>query len=296
MRFRFTRHVSFALLIMSGTCFAQTGGTLDKIRQNDEIVFGYRETAIPFSYMDASEKPVGFSIDLCNKIADAVKQRLKLPGIKVKYQAITASNRIPLLVNGAIDVECGSTTNTVERQKTVDFLDTTFVTGTRVMVKTASGVKSIDDLKGKAIAVTAGTNNIKAVQEVNVSRKLGLNLVYGKDHAESLLLLQTGRVSGFATDDILLYSLRAGARDPSALAVVGPMLSTEPYALMIRKGDEAFKQVANDALLQLFKSGEFRQIYARWFNAPVPPKGITLGVPLSEPLQKLMASPNSNGV
>ncbi|MFJ9451927.1 MULTISPECIES: amino acid ABC transporter substrate-binding protein [unclassified Herbaspirillum] len=287
---------TFTCALAASGAMAQSIGTLQKIKQSGEIVFGYRESAIPFSYIDANQNPVGFSIDLCNRIAAAVRDKLSLPSLKVKFEPVTASNRVPLLVNGAVDVECGSTTNTLERQKSVDFLNTTYVSGTRIMVQTSSNIASIADLKDKAIAVTAGTNNIKAVQQANQAGSLNLSLVYGKDHAESFLMLQNGRVSAFSTDDVLLYSIRAMSRNPAGTKVVGPLLSQEPYGLMIRRNDDEFKKFANDVLGGMFGNGEFKKTYYKWFNAPIPPKNINLSIPMSPELEKLMAAPNSHGV
>ena len=292
------RRIAFTVIcaFAASAAMAQSAGTLQKIRQSGEIVFGYRESAIPFSYIDANQHPVGFSLDLCNKIAAAVRDKLSLPALKIKFEPITASNRVPLLVNGAIDIECGSTTNTLERQKSVDFLNTTYVSGTRLMVQAGSAIASIADLKDKAVAVTAGTNNIKAVQQANQAGSLNLSLVYGKDHAESFLMLQNGRVSAFSTDDVLLYSIRAMSRNPAATKVVGPLLSQEPYGLMIRRNDDDFKAFANGVLGSMFNNGEFKKIYYKWFNAPIPPKNVNLSIPMSPELEKLMAAPNSQGV
>lgn len=287
--------LSFSLALPIGQAQAQEG-TMEKIQATGEIVLGYRETAIPFSYLDNKQKPVGFSLDLCSEIVTALKRQPGMADLKVSYQPVTASNRIPLLGNGSVDIECGSTTNTKERQKVVDFLYTTYVTGTKIIARVDSGFKDLEDLKGKKIAVTVGTNNIKAVQAASESNALNFELVYGKDHAENFLQLRNKRVDGFSTDDILLSSLRADSDDPKGYDFVGPFLSTEPYALMVRKDDTAFKGFANQVLAELFKNGQFEAIYDRWFLKPIPPRGVTLDVGMSPELAELMKSPDDSGV
>ncbi|MBP6018595.1 MAG: amino acid ABC transporter substrate-binding protein [Burkholderiaceae bacterium] len=273
----------------------QDSGTLEKIKSSGEIVLGYRETAVPFSFLDSQHQPAGFALDLCMEIVDQIKGKLGMQDLKIEYQPVTASNRIPLLGNGSIDLECGSTTNTAERRKVVDFLFTTYVTGTKVIARVDSGFKSLEDMKGKKIAVTIGTNNIKAVQRTSNDDKLNFELVYGKDHAENFLLLKNGRVDGFSTDDILLSSLRAESGDPDAYAFVGSFLSTEPYAIMIRKSDPEFKQFADQVLTDTFKSGKFSEIYDKWFTRPIPPNNVNLNVPMSDELRELMKNPNDIG-
>ncbi|NYT45454.1 amino acid ABC transporter substrate-binding protein [Alcaligenaceae bacterium] len=287
--------LSLSLALPVGQAQAQEG-TMEKIKATGEIVLGYRETAIPFSYLDNKQKPVGFSLDLCSEIVTALKREPGMADLKVSYQPVTASNRIPLLGNGSVDIECGSTTNTKERQKVVDFLYTTYVTGTKIIARVDSGFKGLEDLKGKKIAVTVGTNNIKAVQAASEKNALNFELVYGKDHAENFLQLRNKRVDGFSTDDILLSSLRADSDDPKGYDFVGPFLSTEPYALMVRKDDTAFKGFANQVLAELFKNGQFETIYDRWFLKPIPPRGVTLDVGMSPELAELMKSPNDSGV
>ena len=292
-----TLRIAAALFLAgsSAAAMAQSSGTIQKLKETGEIVLGHRESAIPFSYIDQNQKPVGFSLDICHKIVEQLKSKLDLPNLRVSYQAVTASNRIPLLVNGSADIECGSTTNTKERQKAVDFLYTTYVTGTKILVRVDSGIKDLEDLKGKSIAVTAGTNNIKAVQKASQDQGLDLKLVYGKDHAVNFLQLQNGRVDGFSTDDVLLSGMRAAARQPKDFTLVGPFLSTEPYALMVRKDDPEFKKLANEALKKTFDDGDFEKIYIRWFTQPIPPRDLSLDIPMSDELKALMQNPNDEG-
>jgi glutamate/aspartate transport system substrate-binding protein len=291
-----------ALLILSAALWTAAGsaaaaapsGTLQKVRDTHEIVLGYREDATPFAYIDNHQNPVGFSVDLCKAIVHELQAKLKLTDLKVSYQPVTASNRIPLLVNGSIDIECGSTTNTAERQKAVSFLYTTYVTGTQILVRTDSGIKNLAGLKGRKIAVTAGTNNIRAVQKFSEDRKLNFTLVYGDSHAVNFLQLQNGRVDGFSTDGILLSVLRAQARKPKDFMLVGPLLSVEPYALMVRKNDPQFKEFADAALGKLFANGEFMKIYDKWFMRPIPPKNLDLDMPMPAEMKRLMQHPSDS--
>ncbi|TAL90651.1 MAG: amino acid ABC transporter substrate-binding protein [Candidimonas sp.] len=291
---------TLALALMVGVAagpnaMAESSGTLQKIKDTHEIVLGYREDAMPFSYISGYEKPIGYSLDICREIVGKLKTKLGMSDLKVSYQPVTASNRIPLLVNGSIDIECGSTTNTKDRQKTVAFLYTTYVTGTKILVRVDSGIKDLGGLKGKKIAVTAGTNNIKAVQKVNEEKHLNFNLVYGDNHALNFLQLENKRVDGFSTDAILLSVLRAGAKRPKGFTLVGPFLSVEPYALMVRKNDPAFKNFADSVLDDIFKNGDFTKIYDKWFLQPVPPKNLTLDIPMPEEMKQLMLHPSDTG-
>ena len=205
--------------------------------------------------------------------------------LKVQSQAVTSANRIPLLMNGTIDIECGSTTNNSERQKQVAFATNYFYTGTRFLVKAGTAVNSIDDLKGKTVVSTTGTTNYKIIRNLNEEKKLGIDLIGAKDHADSALLVQTGRAVAFAMDDILLYGLKASAANPAEFAVVGEAIQVEPYAIMLRKDDPAFKKLVDDTLASLMKSGDFEKLYKKWFMSPIPPKGINLNAPMSRELQ-----------
>jgi glutamate/aspartate transport system substrate-binding protein len=274
---------------------AQDSGTLKKIKDSGAIVIGYRDTSIPFSYLDDKQQPIGYSMDLCLKVVEAVKAHLKMPKLEVKLSPVTSATRIPLLANGTVDMECGSTTNNIERQKQVSFLDTTFVTANRIVMKKASGIKVLNDMKGKTLVSTSGTTNLKQVTELNGQRNLGMNILPAKDHAEAFLMVETDRAAAFAMDDILLYSLVASSKAPADYVVSAEALSVEPYGIMVRKDDPAFKKVGDEAIAALFKSGEINKIYAKWFQTPVPPKGINLNLPMSEPLKKIVAAPTDSG-
>ena len=276
--------VSLLALAAPALVMAQTPSTLDKVKQAGTITLAYRESSIPFSYLDDKAQPVGFGHEICLKIVDEVKKATGRADLKVQLQAVTSANRIPLLQNGTIDIECGSTTNNSERGKQVQFATNYFYTGTKFLVKAGAPVKSLDDLKGKTIVSTTGTTNFKILRNLNEERKLGMDLLGAKDHAESALMVETGRAVAFGMDDILLYGLRASSLSPASLAVVGEAIQVEPYAIMLRRDDPSFKKLVDDTLAGLMKSGEFAKLYAKWFQSPIPPKGINLNAPMSQEL------------
>jgi ABC-type amino acid transport substrate-binding protein len=278
--------IAFAL----PAALAQPASTLDKAKASGSFTVAYRESSIPFSYLDEKAQPTGFGWEICGRIVEQVKKATGRTDLKIQTQAVTSSNRIPLLQNGTIDVECGSTTNNADRQKQVAFATNYFYTGTRFLVKSGSAVKSLDDLKGKTVVSTTGTTNFRVVRNLNEEKKLGIELVGAKDHAESALLVQTGRAVAFAMDDILLYGLKASAANPAEFEVVGEAIQVEPYAIMLRKDDPAFKKLVDDTLAGLIKSGEFTKLYAKWFQSPIPPKGINLNAPMSKELQDNLKS------
>jgi len=263
--------------------FAQTS-TLDKVKQSGTITLAYREASIPFSYLDDKAQPTGFAYEICEKIVDKVKVATGRSDLKKQYQAVTSANRIPLLQNGTVDIECGSTTNNSERGKQVQFAINYFYTGTRFLVKAGTNVSKLSDLAGKQVVSTTGTTNYQLIRRLNEEQKLGIDLLGAKDHPESMLMVDTGRAVAFAMDDILLYSLKASAQNPASFAVVGEALQVEPYAIMFRKDDPAFKKLVDDTLAAMMKSGEFEALYKKWFQSPIPPKGINLNAPMSKEL------------
>ncbi|MDP2241806.1 MAG: transporter substrate-binding domain-containing protein [Burkholderiales bacterium] len=271
-------------------------GTLKKIKDTGVVKIGHRDASIPFSYLDDQQKPIGYGVDICLKIVDAIKAELKMPGVKVEFVPVTSQTRIPILSGGNIDMECGSTTNSVERQKQVAFAPTYFMTGTKLIVKKSSGIKGYDGLKGKTVVYTQGTTNERAMKAYNDEKKLGINFIPAKDHAESFLAVDTGRAAGFPMDDILLYSLRASAKNPADFEVVGEFLSDDPYGIMMRKDDPAFKKLVDNTVTGLYKSGEINKIYTKWFQSAIPPKGINLGFPMSDALKALVKNPSDQGV
>ena len=271
-------------------------GTLKKIKDSGSITIGHRDASIPFSYYDDKQQPVGYAVDLCMRIVDAVKNELKMPKLDVKYQLVTSANRIPLMANGTIDLECGSTTNNLERQKQVAFTITHFLTANRYVSKKSSNIKSIDDLKGKTIVSTSGTTNIKQATELNTSKNMGMNIIPANGHPEAFQMVETGRAVAFVMDDILLYTLVAQARSPGDYVISSDALSLpEPYGIMLRRDDPAFKKVVDNAMTQIYKSGEINKIYEKWFTRPVPPKGINYNVPMSAQFKNLVASPSDSG-
>lgn len=270
--------------VLCGTAGAQTPLTLDKIKATGAMTVSYRESSIPFSYLGGDTQPVGFGWEICQRVVAEVKKATGRADLKVNTQAVTSQNRIPLLANGTIDIECGSTTNNSDRGKQVAFAINYFYTGTRFLVKADSGIKSIADLKGKKVVSTTGTTNYQLLRKLNTEQNLGFELLAAKDHAESALMVQSGRAEAFGMDDILLYGLRAGAQNPAELAVVGEALQVEPYAIMVRKDDAPFKKLVDDTLAGMMKSGEFETLYKKWFQSPIPPKGINLAAPMSKEL------------
>jgi glutamate/aspartate transport system substrate-binding protein len=283
------------VICASGANADELTGTLKKIKETDVINIGYRDSSIPFSYLDDSQKPVGFAIDICMKIVDAVKKELKLDKLTVEFNPVTSSGRIPLLANGTIDLECGSTTNNPDRLKQVAFTNTHFLTATRFISKKTSKLNSIEDLKGKTVASTSGTTNIKQLTEANAARNLGINIVPAKEHAESFLLVETDRAVAAVLDDILLASFAAGAKDPDAYVISTDAFSKpEPYGIMLRRDDPAFKKVADDATAALYQSEEGRKLYEKWFLQKIPPKGLNLNVSMGAELKKAFAKPTDS--
>ena len=277
--------VVLSLVAATGAALAQPGGTLEKVKASGVMTVAYRDSSIPFSYLDGEAKPTGFGWEICGKIVDQVKKATGRADLKVQTQSVTSQNRIPLLANGTIDIECGSTTNNTERAKQVDFAINYFYTGTRLLVKANSGIKSFADLKGRKVVSTTGTTNFQVLRRLNQEKNLGFELISAKDHAESALLVQAGRADAFGMDDILLYGLKASSANPAELAVVGDAVQVEPYAIMLRKDDPAFKQLVDGVLTQMMKSGEFETLYKKWFQSPIPPRGINLNAPMSRELQ-----------
>ena len=270
-------------------------GTLKNIKETGAITLGYRESSIPFSYLDDNGKPVGYAIDICYKIVDAVKRELKLDRLEVKLTPVSSSARIPLMANGTIDLECGSTTNNPEREKQVAFTNTHFLTATRFVSKKSSHINSIEDLKGKTVVSTSGTTNIKQLTEANAARNLGLNIIPAKEHAESFLMVETDRAAAVVLDDVLLASFVAGSKDPSAYVISAEAFSKpEPYGIMLRKDDPAFKKLVDGATAALYQSSEGAAIYEKWFMQKIPPKGLNLNTPMAPELKKVFSKPSDS--
>ncbi|GLR89521.1 amino acid ABC transporter substrate-binding protein [Bradyrhizobium iriomotense] len=281
-----------AVAAMVEASAAADSPTLAKIKSSGAITIGHREASIPFSYLGPDQKPIGFSLDLCAAIVERIKTELNLPNLTVNYTPVNSSNRIPLIQSGTVDIECGGTANDKKRQEQVSFSVTTFVSQPRWLVKADSGLKTAGDLKAKTIVVTQGSNAIGFAQGVNAKEQLGLNIVQAKDHAESFLMLNTGRAAAFMEDDILLAGLKAAAPKPDALIFLPEGYARVYYGLMFTKGDAGFKALVDDVLSKQMASGQFEKTYTKWFTRPIPPKGENLAFPLTDTLMERIAQPS----
>jgi glutamate/aspartate transport system substrate-binding protein len=279
-----------ALVTLTATG-VQAADTLAKIAEFGKITLAYRESSVPFSYLDAN-KPIGFSVELSNAVVEAVKKKLNKPNLQVQMQAVTSQNRIPLITNGTVDLECGSTTNNTARAKDVAFAVNHFYTGTRLLAKKSSKIKNYADLAKKTVASTTGTTNALVMRKYNAENNLDMNIVLGKDHADAFLLVESDRAVAFAMDDILLFGLIANAKNPADFEVVGDALQVEPYACMLAKDDPAFKKLVDDTFTGLMKSGEFEKLYTKWFMSPIPPRNVPLNLPMSQQLKDNIKAPS----
>ncbi|MET0310871.1 MAG: amino acid ABC transporter substrate-binding protein [Burkholderiaceae bacterium] len=273
-----TRTACAALFL---TAAAQAhAGQLEQIREKKEFVIAHRDASIPFSYLDADKKPVGYAMELCHKIAEAVQKELKLPQMAIRYLQVTSASRLSTIAEGKASLECGSTTNTVERRKTVDFTIPHFISSSRLLVRADSKIERLADLAGKTAVSTKGTTNVKTLERLNSEQLLKIKIGEAQDHAEAFSLVASGKVDAFAMDDVLLYGLRANSGTPDKFAVVGKPMTIEPYAIIIPKGDEGFKKVVDNEMRRIILSGEINAIYRKWFQQPIPPKGITMDLPM----------------
>jgi glutamate/aspartate transport system substrate-binding protein len=288
--------VASAGLVATGAHAQELTGTLKKIKDTGTITIGHREASIPFSYLDDKQQPVGYAMDLCAKVVDAVKAELKMPNLKVAYQPVTSANRIPLLQNGTIDMECGSTTNSVERQKQVAFGPTYFVINVSAAVKKSSGIKTFADLNGKSVASTSGTTSIPLLRGYEKAKGIDFKELQAKDHAESMQLLATDRAHAFIMDDILLAGQIANQSNPGDYIILPESLRTEPYSMMLRKDDAPFKALVDRAVGAVYKSGEINKIYAKWFTSAIPPRNVNLNFAMTPAIKEAFANPNDKGV
>ena len=270
----------------------ELSGTLKKIKDSGILLLGHRESSIPFAYYDDKQQVVGYSMDIAYKIVDTVKKQLNLPSLQVKLNPVTSQTRIPLIQNGTIDLECGSTTNNLERQKQVAFSNTIFLIGTRLLTRKNSGIRYFSDLAGKTVVTTAGTTSERLIRKMNEEKKLGMNIISAKDHGESFLMLESGRSAAFMMDDALLAGEMAKAKNPGEWDIVGKPQSFEAYGCMLRKDDPQFKKLVDDTLSGIMKSGEIEKIYAKWFLSPIPPKGLNLNFPISDELKAVFKNPS----
>ena len=281
-----------ATTLFSTPVFAQEANTLKKIKDTGVITLGHRESSIPFSYYDDKQQVIGYSHEIMLKAVDAIKADQKIDKLEIKLMPVTSANRITLVQNGTVDIECGSTTNNIERQKQVAFSNTIFVIGTKLMAKKDSGLKDFADLAGKNVVTTAGTTSERLLRKMNEDKKMGMNVISAKDHGESFLTLETGRAVAFMMDDALLYGEMAKAKRPGDWMVFGTAQSKEAYGCMLRKDDPAFKKVVDTAIAKLMTSGEAEKIYTKWFLNPIPPKGLNLNMTLSDEVKALYKAPN----
>lgn len=273
---------------------ATSGGasTIEKIKQSKTIVLGHRDSSIPFSYIaDDPNKPIGYAHDLQLRVVEALKKHLNMPDLQIRYNLVTSQNRIPLVVNGTVDLECGSTTNNAERQKQVQFSNNFFVVGTRLLTDKATGIKDYADLKGKTVVTTSGTTSERLLKEYNDKNQAGINVISAKDHGESFLMLQNGRAQAFMMDDVLLAGARAKSAEPDKWEIVGTPMSYENYGCMMRQGDAEFQKVVNDALNETFK-GDINALYTQWFEQPIPPKNVNMQFTMSDKMKEIIANPN----
>jgi len=269
-------------------------GTLAKIKRTGQVVLGVRDGSIPFSYLDDKQQYQGYSVDLCLKVVEHLKTQLAMPGLKVAYNPVTSANRIPLMANGTIDLECGSTTNNAERQQQVAFAPTMFVISSRLLAKKSANIQTLEDMKGRVLVATAGTTTLKQMTILNNERKLGMKILIGKDHPESFLMLETGRAEAEANDDILLAAQVATSKAPVDFAVSKEAMSVEPYGIMMRKNDMPFKKSVDEALRKVYQSDEIQRIYKKWFMSPIPPRSVNLNFPMPGPLKAVLAKPTDS--
>jgi len=268
-------------LLASAVAPAAAGPVIDRIRQSGKIVIAHRESSVPLSYVDANKKPVGYAVDLCLRIADAVKKKLNLPKLDVSYVMVTGATRIPAIAEGKADLECGSTTNNAERRQKVAFTIPHYITGARYLVRADSPIGELTDFDHKKLAITKGTTPLKAIDQANKERLLYINIVETPDHAKAVEMVEKGEVDGFAMDDVLLYGLRSERPNPDKLKVVGKFLTIEPLAIMLSKDDPDFKHIVDDEMKRLITSREAYAVYDRWFTQPIPPKNVSLNMPMN---------------
>ena len=287
------KHI-FAMAVVTlaaGSAFAQAGDTLAKIKSSGSVTLGVRESS-GLSYTLGNGKYVGFHTEMAEHIISDIRKQLGLAALETKYQPVTSQNRIPLVTNGTVDLECGSTTNNATRQKDVAFAVTTYVEEVRMVVKANSGIASIKDLSGKSVATTTGTTSVQTLRKNERAGGIDFKEVYGKDHADSFLLLETGRADAFVMDGSILAANISKSKNPADFKIVGEVLSVEPIACMLRKDDPAFKKAVDDSIKRQIADGSLAKLYDKWFMQPVPPTNTKIGLPLSDATKAAWANPN----
>lgn len=284
------------LSILSGQSLCATlayaTDTMARIKETQTVTIAHREASFPFSYLSENKKPIGYSVDICLKIVDALKRELKLPHLAVNYLLVTPSTRIPAIVEGKADIECGSTTNNAERRKQVNFTVPHFFATARMIVRTDSGIKNWTDLKDKKVVTTKGTTSVKLLSDRDKARGLDLKLVEGRDHNESFSMVENSQADAFPMDDVLLFGFRANAKDPAKFSIVGDVLSAEPYAMILPKNDPVFKAFVDREMARMMNDGEITKLYDKWFRSPVPPKGANLNMPMGFLLRDTIRFPS----
>lgn len=273
-------------------CASASAGVLDDIRTSHVIAIAHRDASVPFSYLDADKKPVGYAVDICLRVADAVKRELGLNALAVKWVQVTSASRIPTIVEGKAAMECGSTTNTAARRKEVDFTIQHFIAASRFLVRVDSGIDSISGLEGKTVVSTTGTTNLPTLRRLDREQDLHMKILEARDHNEAFAMVADNKADAFAMDDVLLYGLRANSKDPKRYKVVGKPMTIEPYAIMLPKGDPAFKAVVDRELRRLISSGEIYTLYHRWFEEPIPPRGVNMELPMPSLLRDALRYPS----
>ena len=287
------KHI-FAMAVVTlaaGSAFAQAGDTLAKIKSSGSVTLGVRESS-GLSYTLGNGNYVGFHTEIAEHIISDIRKQLGLAALETKYQPVTSQNRIPLVTNGTVDLECGSTTNNATRQKDVAFAVTTYVEEVRMVVKANSGIASIKDLNGKSVATTTGTTSVQTLRKNERAGGIDFKEVYGKDHADSFLLLETGRADAFVMDGSILAANISKSKNPADFKIVGEVLSVEPIACMLRKDDPAFKKAVDDSIKRQIADGSLAKLYDKWFMQPVPPTNTKIGLPLSDATKAAWANPN----
>jgi ABC-type amino acid transport substrate-binding protein len=279
-----------ALPALSAAQVAQP--TLDKIRAANFMAIGYREASVPFSYLDARSNVIGFSQDICNQVIDAVRAKIDRPGLPVRFIPVTSQNRIPLVQNGTVDLECGVTTNVRARQSQVAFSDTFFIATTRLLTRKDSGIRDFSDLAGKTVLTNQGTTSERILRRMNQEKHMAMRIISAKDYGDGRAMLESGRAVAYMMDDVLLAGTRSLTANPADWVIVGTPQSSEAYGFMMRNGDPAFRQLVDETMSGLMKSGAIEALYAKWFEKPVPPRGINFEFPMSAQLRALYAAPN----
>ena len=273
--------IATGCLLQAASLSATAGPVLDRIQKDGRIVIAYRESSVPFSYLNANKKPVGYAIELCHRLAEAVRKKVAMSKLELSYTMVTPANRINKIADGQADLECGSTTNNAERRQKVAFTVPHYITGARYLVRSNAPIEELRDFEKRSLASTKGTTVIKAIDQANRERLLGIKISEVPDHAKGVEMVERGEVDGFAMDDVLLYGLRAGRQDPNKLKVVGKFLTIEPLAIMLSKDDPAFKQIVDEEMKRLIASREAHAIYEKWFIQPIPPKNASLNLPMN---------------